>query len=75
MNQNFFPDNEIFILFNSLYTFTLPFIKKSCLSIDCGTIVADIAAAFTVLSSSPAFSDIKVMLFNFFVVNQGINIK
>lgn len=53
----------------------LPFLKKSCLSYDCGTIVADIAAELTILSSTPAFSDTKVMLFNFFVVNQGINIK
>jgi len=53
----------------------LPFLKKSCLSVDCGTIIADIAATFTVLSSIPAFSDTKVLLFNFFVVNQGIGIK
>lgn len=53
----------------------LPFLKKSCLSGDCDTILADIAAILTVLSSVPAFSDTKVMLFNFFVVNQGINIR
>lgn len=70
-----FIENEIFILYNSLYNNLLPFIKKSCLSTDCDTIVADIAATFTIISSIPAFSDTKVMLFNFFVVNQGINIK
>lgn len=53
----------------------LPFLKKSCLTADCGTIIADIAAELTVLSSVPAFSDTKVMLFNFFVINQGISIK
>lgn len=71
----FSNENEIFILYNSLYNNLLPFIKKSCLSADCDTIVADIAATFTIISSIPAFSDTKVMLFNFFVVNQGINIK
>jgi len=71
----FFVENEIFILYNSLYTYLLPFIKKSCLSADCDIIIADIAAAFTIISSIPAFSDTKVMLFNFFVVNQAINIK
>lgn len=70
-----FLENEIFILYNSLYTYLLPFLKKSCLTVDCGTIVADIAAKFTIISSIPAFSDTKVMLFNFFVINQGINIK
>ncbi|XP_060866553.1 protein MMS22-like [Metopolophium dirhodum] len=71
-----FPrENEIFILYDSLYTYLLPFLKKSCLTVDCGTTVADIAATFTIISSKPAFSDTKVMLFNFFVVNQGINIK
>lgn len=53
----------------------LPFLKNSSLSVDCCTIIADIAAALTVLSSVPAFSNTKVMLFNFFVVNQGISIK
>lgn len=71
----FFIENGIFILYNSLYTYLLPFLKKSCLTVDCGTVVADIAATFTIISSKPAFSDTKVMLFNFFVVNQGINIK
>ncbi|XP_025409386.1 protein MMS22-like, partial [Sipha flava] len=71
-----FPrENEVFILYNSLFNYMLPFLKKSCLSIDCGTIVADIAAAFTILSSLPTFSNTKVMLFNFFVVNQAISIK
>ncbi|VVC34388.1 Hypothetical protein CINCED_3A011587 [Cinara cedri] len=70
-----FPhENETFILFNSLYTHMLPFLKKSCLSVDCGIIVADIASILTVLSSLPAFSNTKVMLFNFFVINQGISI-
>lgn len=73
--MTFFTDHEIFILHNSLYTYMLPFLKKSCLSYDCDTIVADIAAELTILSSKPAFSDTKVMLFNFFVVNQGINVK
>ncbi|XP_025201736.1 protein MMS22-like [Melanaphis sacchari] len=71
----FSRENEIFILYNSLYTYLLPFIKKSSLSAECDTIVADIAVTFTIISSMPAFSDTKVMLFNFFVVNQGINIK
>ncbi|XP_022169090.1 protein MMS22-like isoform X2 [Myzus persicae] len=71
----FSRENGIFLLYNSLYTYLLPFLKKSCLTVDCGTIVADIAARFTIISSKPAFSDTKVMLFNFFVVNQGINIK
>lgn len=71
----FFIENEMFVLYNSLYTYMLPFLKKSCLSFDCGTIVADISASLTILSSVPAFSVTKVMLFNFFVVNQGINIK
>lgn len=75
MHTYLFAENEIFILHNSLYTHMLPFLKKSCLSVDCGTIIADIAATFTVLSSIPAFSDTKVLLFNFFVVNQGIGIK
>lgn len=63
------------MLFNSLCTHVVPFLKSSCSSVDCGIIVADIAAKLTVLSSIPAFSGTKVMLFNLFVVNQGINIK
>lgn len=63
------------MLYNSMYTYMLPFLKKSSLSVECSTIVADISATLTVLSSMPAFSDTKVMLFNYFIVNQGISIK
>ncbi|XP_050425464.1 protein MMS22-like [Adelges cooleyi] len=68
-------DNEEFMLYNALYKQMLPFLKTSCLAIDCHTIVADIGATFTALSSVVAFSDTKVMLFNYFVINQGISIK
>lgn len=71
----FFTENETFMLHNSLYTYMLPFLKKSCPLADCCITVADIAASLTVLSSIPAFSDTKVLLFNFFVVNQGISVK
>ncbi|XP_050538340.1 protein MMS22-like [Daktulosphaira vitifoliae] len=68
-------DNEIFLLYHVLNSQMLPFLKKSCSIADCDIVIADIGAAFTVLSVFPAFSNTKVLLFNFFVVNQGISIK